>query len=100
MPPIIHDEAFNRVCEVPYKVYKEKQTNWDLRVRVVRWACRTMCKTLSTKMIPKVWSGVETIISEENANRNPHVIDLVVVTVCEDQDEEITQLCEVKQIDI
>jgi len=34
----------------------------------------TMCKTLTAKTIPKGWNIVGTVIFEENAKRNPHVI--------------------------
>lgn len=57
-------------------------------------------QTLSAGTIPKVWNKVETVISEENTKRNLHVMAPAVVIVCEDQEEEITQLCEVEHIRI
>jgi len=59
-----------------------------------------MCKTLSVEMIPKVWNIVETIISKENTKRNPHVMAPAIVTMHDDQDEEVTQLHEVEHIRI
>jgi len=56
----------------------------------VRWAYKTICKNLSTKMIPKVRNKVETEIFEGNTKRNPHVIAPTVMVVCEDQDKGIT----------
>lgn len=93
-------EAFDRVCEVLSKIHRARQTDWDLCVPAVQWAYWTMCKTLSAEMIPKVRNRVETVISEENTKKNPHVIALVVATVHEDHDQEITQICEVEHIRI
>ena len=59
-----------------------------------------MCKTLSVETIPKVWNRVETVISKENTERNPHVMAPALVMMRDDQDKEITQLCEVEHIRI
>jgi len=59
-----------------------------------------MCQTLNTEMIRKVRNRVEIVISEANTKRNPHVMDPVVVTVCNDQEEEITHLSKVEHIRI
>lgn len=57
-----------------------------------------MCKTLTVETIPKVGNIVGTIITEENAKRNTHVIAPTDVTMREAQDEQTTQLCEVEHI--
>lgn len=59
-----------------------------------------MCKALNAEMIPKEWNGMEMVINEENTKRNPHVLDPIVVTVCDDQNEEITYLRKVEHIRI
>lgn len=55
-----------------------------------------MCKTLNTETILKVRNRVETVISEENTKMNLHVMALVVVTVRDYQEKEITHLHEVE----
>ena len=75
-----------------------RRPDWDLHVPVVQWAYNTMCKTLIAETIPKVQNRAGTIISKENAKRNRHVRAPTYVIVREAQDEEITQLCEVKHI--
>ena len=59
-----------------------------------------MCKTLNADTIPKVWNRVETVISKENTKSNLHAMSPVVVTVRDDQEEEITDLHEVEHIRI
>ena len=49
----------------------------------------TYNKNMSTKMIPKRKSRVETIILEE---RNPLAINAIVGKACEDKDEGIMKL--------
>lgn len=71
------------------KVQQARQIDWDLCMLAVRWAYRTMFKTMNTKTIPKVWNRVETIISEENTKRNLYIMAPVVVIVHKDQDKEI-----------
>ena len=78
---MFHVEAFMKVCGILNRVHQERQTDWDLRVPAGRWAYRAMCKNLSTKMILKLRSRVETIILEE---KNP-----TVGIVHEDRDEGI-----------
>jgi len=92
--PIIHVEAFYRVCRVLNKVDQVKQTDWDLHVPVVQWAYRTMCKTLNTEIIPKVQNGVLTKLTEEDPKMNPHVLPPAVAAVRGCKKEEITHLRE------
>ena len=100
MLQVIHREAFDRVCEVLNKVHQARRTDWDLHILAVRWAYKTMCKTPTAEMIPEGRNRVEAVIYEENAKRSPPVSAPVVVTLREDQDEEITQLHKVKHIKV
>lgn len=43
---------------------------------------------------------METIITKKHTERNPHILDPVMVTVHNDQEEEITHLHEVEHIRI
>ena len=72
------------------RFYQMGQTNWDLRVPVVRWAYRAMCKNLSAEMVPKTRSKVKAI----SLGNNPHAITPIIATVCKDQSKEIMQLHE------
>ena len=63
---------------------KQKKIEWDLRVSVVQWPYRTICKNLSAEMIPKVKNRVEPNNSEGNTKRNLHIITPIVMTARED----------------
>jgi len=45
----IHTEAARKLCGVLKKVYGTNQTNWDLRVPMVLWDYRNMCKKLTVR---------------------------------------------------
>lgn len=47
VPKIIRVEAFDKVCEVLNTVHHVRCTDWDLRIPVVLWAYRNICKTLT-----------------------------------------------------
>ena len=53
---------------------------------------------MTMKTIPRLWNRVGIVISEEHAERNPHVIVPGGAKVCEAQDEEITQVRELEHI--
>jgi len=44
---VIHVEAFNKLCRALKKVSNAQRSDWDLRVPVVLWAYRVMCKKLT-----------------------------------------------------
>lgn len=97
-PKIICREAFSKVCDVLNKVHQVKRTNWDLRVPMVRWAYRTLCKTLTTREVPKLQYEVGTKIFEEDTKPNLHVTSPIDQMVREAQNEEITWHCEAEHI--
>ncbi len=77
---VIHVESFNEVFEALNKVYDEKRTDWDLRVLVVLWAYRTMCKKLVEQKPPRLEYGVNAVIPIEYKMPSPHIAALVDMT--------------------
>lgn len=75
------------------EVHQAKQTDWDLRVPVVRWAYMTMSKNRSVEAIPTLMSGDETI----RAEKNPHTTALAVRNLGQYARTQVKELCNYKK---
>lgn len=79
---IIHGEAFAKLCEVLNRVHHVRRIDWDLCVPVVVWACRTMSKTLTTQVLPKLKYEAGAIVPVEPTKTSPHIIAPIDTMVC------------------
>jgi len=97
-PKTIHEETFDKMCKVLNRVHHVRRTDNDLRIPTVVWVYRTICKTLTTQVLPKLKYEAGAIIVVEHMKSSPCITTLVDMTVCADRNEEITQLQEVEHI--
>jgi len=95
---VIHAEAFNEVCEALNKVYDAQQTDWDLRIPVVRWAYRTTCKKLMAQTPPRLEYGENVVIPIEYSMPSLCIITPIDIMVRGASEEGITQLTEAEHL--
>jgi len=58
-----------------------QQSDWDLHVRAVLWACRTMCKKLTRQTPSRLAFGATTVVPIEYSMPSPRIaapIDMMV----------------------
>jgi len=91
MSKTIHAEVFDKVCDVLDTVHHVRHIDWDLHVPVVLRAYRTMCKTLTTKALPKLKYEVGAVILIEHVKTSLCIEAPIDMIVCEARNEGITQ---------
>ena len=95
---IIHEESFDKVCELLNMVHHVRHTYWDLRVQAILWAYRTMCKTLTMWALPKLKYEAEDVIPMEHAKPRSCTVATVDMMFCEAQKGGITQPQEIERM--
>jgi len=98
VPNIIPGEAFDKVGEVLNRVHHVRCIKWDLRVPAVVWAYRTMYKTLTAQVFPKLKYEAGARVPMENAKISPRITTPIDTIVHTDQNEEIAQWRKKKHI--